>query len=40
MARGDLVKINDAGLGFALGWIVPLLPRRLALTLSRKAMEK
>ena len=40
MLRGDLVKINEPSLGFMLNWIVPLLPRKAVLKLSRKTMEK
>lgn len=40
MLKGDLVKINEASLNFALGWIVPFLPRKMLLKVSRKAMEK
>ncbi len=28
MLRGDLVTVNEAGLGLAVNWLVPLLPRR------------
>jgi short-subunit dehydrogenase len=37
---GKLVAINDWKLRLALGWVLPLLPRRLVLKLSRSAMEK
>jgi len=40
MSKGDLVKINEPSLNFMLGWVVPLLPRRLVLKISRKTMEK
>ncbi len=40
MSTGDLVAINEPGLRFLLGWVVPLLPRKTVLGLSRKAMEK
>jgi short-subunit dehydrogenase len=40
MSRGDLVKINEPSLNFMLGWVVPLLPRKSVLKLSRKTMEK
>lgn len=40
MLRGDLVKINEASLSFALGWVIPFLPRKAVLKISRKTMEK
>jgi hypothetical protein len=40
MLRGDLVKINEPSLNFALGWVIPFLPRKAVLKLSRKSMEK
>lgn len=40
MENGELVAINEPGLRFMLNWIVPLLPRKLVLKLSRQAMEK
>ncbi|MFC1831025.1 SDR family NAD(P)-dependent oxidoreductase [Thermodesulfobacteriota bacterium] len=40
MINGDLVKINDKGLNFLLNWIIPFLPRKTILKLSRQAMEK
>lgn len=40
MIKGDLVKINEKGLSFLLNWIIPFLPRRTILKLSRQAMEK
>jgi len=40
MLKGDLVKINEPSLNFALNWVIPLLPRKLALKISRKTMEK
>lgn len=40
MINGDLVKINEKGLSFLLNWIIPFLPRRTILKLSRQAMEK
>lgn len=39
MLKGDLVKINEPALSFLLNWVMPLLPRKLALKLSRKAVE-
>ncbi|VFQ46870.1 SDR family NAD(P)-dependent oxidoreductase [Desulfoluna butyratoxydans] len=40
MEKGELIKINEAGLNFTLNWIIPFLPRKLVLKISRKAMEK
>lgn len=40
MLNGDLVKINEPSLKFLLGWIIPFLPRKLVLKMSRKSMEK
>jgi hypothetical protein len=40
MEQGKLVTINDPSLNFMLNWIVPLLPRKVMLKLSRKTMEK
>lgn len=40
MEKGKLVAINEAGLNFALNWIIPLLPRKLVLKISRQVMEK
>ncbi len=40
MLRGELVAFNEAKLGFTANWIVPFMPRKTMLKLSRKAMEK
>jgi len=40
MEQGELVAFNEAGLKFALNWLIPLLPRKILLKISRKAMEK
>lgn len=40
MLAGKLVTINEMGLNFQLNWIIPLLPRKLVLKLSRSFMEK
>jgi uncharacterized protein len=40
MMNGELVKINEPGLSFMLNWVVPFLPRKTVLKISRKAMEK
>ena len=40
MMKGKLVAINELSLNFLLNWIVPFLPRRTVLKMSRRAMEK
>ncbi|MBC8350374.1 MAG: SDR family oxidoreductase [Planctomycetes bacterium] len=40
MIKGKLVAINDWKLSLMLNWIVPFLPRRTVLKLSRRLMEK
>ncbi|MBF0803409.1 MULTISPECIES: SDR family oxidoreductase [unclassified Neisseria] len=40
MEKGELVAFNEGKLKFALEWIIPLLPRKTVLKMSRKAMEK
>jgi len=40
MQRGRLVAINDWKLSLLLNWLVPFLPRRAVLRLSRRTMEK
>ena len=40
MMKGKLIKINEVGLRFALRWIIPFMPRKLVLKISRKTMEK
>ncbi len=40
MQRGELVAFNEGKLKFMLDWIVPLLPRKSVLKISRQAMEK
>ena len=40
MEKGDLVAINEKPLEIVLNWIIPLLPRKLVLKLSRQSMEK
>jgi short-subunit dehydrogenase len=40
MEKGKLVSFNEMALKIMLIWIVPLLPRKLVLKLSRSAMEK
>ena len=31
MMRGDLVTVNERGLGFLVNWVIPFLPRRQVL---------
>lgn len=40
MLKGKLVAINDPAISVVLNWVVPLLPRKLALKISRQGMEK
>ncbi|MGR9580193.1 SDR family NAD(P)-dependent oxidoreductase [Pandoraea sputorum] len=40
MVRGDLVAFNEQKLRIMLDWIVPFLPRKMVLKMSRQAMEK
>ena len=40
MLGGDLVKVNERVLGFMVGWVIPWLPRKAVLKLSRSSMEK
>lgn len=40
MEKGQLVAFNESALQFMLNWIVPLLPRKLVLKISRQTMEK
>ena len=40
MQKGALVKINEKGLNFMLNWVIPFLPRKTVLKISRQAMEK
>ncbi|MBM1816555.1 SDR family NAD(P)-dependent oxidoreductase [Pseudosulfitobacter pseudonitzschiae] len=40
MMRGDLVTVNDAKLGFAVNWIIPLLPRRMVLKMVQRMQTK
>lgn len=40
MERGKLVAFNEGTLRMMLEWIMPLLPRKMVLKLSRQAMEK
>jgi len=40
MEKGNLVAFNEAPLKFMMDWVVPLLPRKMILKISRNAMEK
>jgi short-subunit dehydrogenase len=40
MQNGKLVVFDSWRFAFLLGWIVPLLPRKIVLALSRRSMEK
>lgn len=40
MKNGKLVAINELPLSFMLNWIIPFLPRRTVLKMSRRTMEK
>ncbi|NOH78404.1 SDR family oxidoreductase [Vibrio sp. RE86] len=40
MEKGELVTFNEAPLKFLLNWVIPFLPRKTVLKLSRQFMEK
>lgn len=40
MEKGELVLFNERQLKFLLNWVLPFLPRKTVLKMSRKAMEK
>ncbi len=40
MEKGELVAFNEGKLKLALEWVIPLLPRKTVLKMSRTAMEK
>ncbi len=40
MEKGKLIAINESSLTFLLNWVIPLLPRKMVLKISRQAMEK
>ena len=40
MEKGTLVAFNQSSLKFMLNWIIPLMPRKLVLSISRQTMEK
>ena len=40
MIKGKLIAIDDRKLKFLINWVLPLLPRRMLLRMSRRSMEK
>lgn len=40
MRAGRLVAVNDPKLGFAVNWLIPLLPRRMVLKMTQKMQTK
>ena len=40
MEKGKLIEITDKQLKFMLNWLVPLLPRKMVLKISRQTQEK
>jgi hypothetical protein len=40
MEKGELLAINEVSLKLMLNWVVPLLPRKAVLKMSRSTMEK
>ncbi|MDG3085086.1 SDR family oxidoreductase [Vibrio hannami] len=40
MEKGELVAFNEGSLKFMLNWVIPFLPRKMVLKISRQAMEK
>lgn len=40
MQKGELLAFNEGGLKFLLNWVIPFLPRRVILSMSRQSMEK
>lgn len=40
MMRGDLVTVNEFGLGVMVNWLIPLLPRRMVLGMVEKMQAK
>ncbi|ATD01373.1 SDR family NAD(P)-dependent oxidoreductase [Pseudoalteromonas spongiae] len=40
MQKGELVTFNESSLKFLINWIIPLLPRKMVLNMSRQFMEK
>ena len=40
MRRGELVTVNEKGLGFAVNWLIPFLPRRMVLGMVERMQAK
>ena len=40
MMKGNLIAIDDRKLRLLINWVLPWLPRRMVLRMSRRAMEK
>ena len=40
MRAGELVTVNDPKLGFAVNWLIPLLPRRMVLKMTQKMQTR
>lgn len=40
MEKGELLSFNEGQLKFMLNWVVPFMPRKMVLKVSRQAMEK
>lgn len=40
MMRGDLVTVNERGLGFMVNWVIPFLPRRQVLKMVQNMQAK
>jgi len=40
MMRGDLVTVNERGLGFLVNWVIPFLPRRQVLKMVQNMQAK
>ncbi|MFB9216017.1 SDR family NAD(P)-dependent oxidoreductase [Vibrio sinaloensis] len=40
LEKGQLVAFNERGLKFQLNWVIPFLPRKMVLKMSRQFMEK
>ncbi len=40
MRAGELVKVNDPKIGFAVNWLIPLLPRRMVLKMTERMQTR
>ncbi len=40
MEKGELVAFNESSLKFLINWVIPFLPRKMVLKISRQTMEK